>query len=205
MKALVVGISSFVLATVIACASNQAPRDATQLVDVHPCEKNPFLRSVGLFGGEQPELFAAGPDLRSDPPPIADDSTRVLNVTAVDHLRDPSAMPIINKCGSSLQIAGGGEVEVTILWDDQNCPVSFDEENPEDCHSRASFDFSLEGLGIREDLDAGTDPSAALREMLVIDAYFTRELQPEPRPLASQALVAPTSDVHLVVRVRRAT
>jgi len=163
------------------------------------------LRSVGLFGGEQPEFFLAGPDLRREPPPIADAATRVLDVSEVDNFRDPTAEPAIDRCGSRLQSTDDGEIEVTILWHDRNCPDSFDEEDSEDCHSRADFGFSPRDLGMQDLLERDENASDALERLLVVDAYFTQEVQPEKRHPATGVQSAPKSTVHLVVRVIRAS
>lgn len=205
MRALLVGIGLSLFAMVSGCASTSAPREASHGLAVHPCAKHPLMRAVGLFGGEQPEVFLTGPDLRTEPPLDADGSTRVLKVTGVHNLRDPSAQPLIDRCGSSLESTSKGDIEVTILWHDPNCPVSFDEEAPEDCRSRARFAFSPEELGVQEILVGSEDPTAALRRLLVVDAYFTREIQPEERHPATGVWVAPRSDLYLVVRLIRAS
>jgi hypothetical protein len=204
MRALLVGIGLSVLAMVGGCASTPAPREASHGLAVHPCAKHPLMRSVGLFGGEQPEIFLSGPDLRIEPPLDADGSTGVLKVTEVDSLRDPNAQPVIDRCGSWLELTSKGDIEVTILWNDRNCPASFDEDDPQDCRSRAWFAFSPEDLGVQEILANGEDQTAAFRRLLVVDAYFTREIQPEGRHPATGIRVAPRSDVYLVVRLIRA-
>jgi hypothetical protein len=210
MKTLLVCIILVILTHASGCTSTQAPREASQSpeasqgIAVHSCSKNPFLRSVGLFGGEQPEFFSSGPDIRREAPPSADHSTRFLNVTHVDNLSDPIAQPAIDRCGSWLQATGEGEIEVTIRWYDRSCPESFDDENQDACYSRARFTFLPEDLGIQEALVSSQDPNAALRRLLLVDAYFIRENQFEGRHPTSGVLATERSDVYLVVRVMRA-
>ena len=204
MRTLLVGISLVALAVASGCATTQVRAPANQGVAVHSCTKNPFFRSVGLFGGTQPEIFLAGADLRREPPPAANGLTRVLNVTAVDEFRDPDADPVIDKCRSWLQSIGEVEVELTILWHDRNCSdFSWDLDNPDDCRSRASFRFSLEDLGVKEILDPVEDLDAALRRLLVVDAYFTQEIQPAGRHPATGMPSPPKGNVHLVAHVIR--
>ena len=204
MRTLLVGLSLVALAVASACTTAQLRDEPTQGVAVHPCTKNPLLRSSGLFGGAQPESFLSGPDTRREPPPTVDSLTRVLNVTKVDSLEDPGAEPVIDKCGSRLQSIGEDEVGLTIQWHDRNCPDSFDEEDPIDCRSRASFRFSRSDLGMEEVLNRVEDPDAAIQKLLVVDAYFTREIQPTRRHPATHLPLPERSIVHLVVRVMRA-
>jgi hypothetical protein len=204
MRTLLVCIGLVVVAGTSGCTSTQAGREANDGVAVHPCPENPFLRSVGLFGGEQPEVFSSGPDLRSGPPPSVDESTRFLNLTDVDSMSGPLAQPVIDKCASSMQLVGEGEIEVTILWNDRNCPEWSDAEDLEDCGSRARFEFSSDDLGIREFLDSSQNPNSALRRLLLFDAYFTRVIQPEGRHSATGVRAMRWNDVYLVVRVLRA-
>jgi hypothetical protein len=201
VSALILGFGLVALFIETGCTTAQARGDVNQGLAVHPCSKSPFLRSVGLFGGEQPEIFLKGSNLRREPPPIAHGATRVLDVTEIDNLSDTSAEPVIDKCGSRMRSTRSGEVEVTILWRDDNCPFSFDEDHPDDCDSRATFSFSPEDLGVHEALASGEDPNSAVRRLLIIDAYFTREVQPEERHPATGVLTVPRSNVYLVVRV----
>jgi hypothetical protein len=203
-RTLLVCIGLVAVAGTSGCTSTHSGRAASEGVAAHPCSKNPFLRSVGFFGGEQPEVFSSGPHLRSEPPPSVDVSTRFLNVSDVDNLSDSLAQPVIDKCGSSLQLVDKGEVEVTILFKDQNCPGSFDEEDAEDCRSRARFGFSSDDLGIGDLLESSQDPNAALRKLLLVDAYFTREIRPEGRHSMTGVRSIRKNDVYLVVRVIRA-
>jgi hypothetical protein len=201
MRAFSLGIGLVVLFIGTGCTTTQARSDLDQGLAVHSCSKSPFLRSVGLFGGEQPEIFLKGANLRREPPPSADGATRVLDVTGIDNLKDTSAEPAIDKCGSWLHATRSGEIEVTILWRDHNCPFSFDEDQPDDCRSRATFSFSPKDLGVLEVLGRGEDPDSALRRLLIVDAYFTREVDPEERHPATGVPTVPRSNVYLVVRV----
>jgi len=127
-----------------------------------------------------------------------------LNVTRVDNLSDPIAQPAIDRCSSRLRSTGEGEIELTIRWRDRNCPVWFDEDDAEDCDSRTRFAFSAKDLGVEEILESSQDPDTALQKLLVVDAFFTRENQPEGRHPTTGVLTTPRSEVHLVVRVIRA-
>jgi len=178
MTSLLVALGLVTLAVASGCSTAPVRDEPDQRVVMHPCTKNPFLRASGLVGGVQPEIFLSGPDIRREPPPAVDSLTRVLNVTDVDNLRDPGADPVIDKCSSRLRSIGEDEIELTINWQDRNCPDSFDEEDTIDCRSRTSFRFSRMGLGIEEVLDRVEDPNAAIQTLLVVDAYFTQEIQP---------------------------
>ena len=204
MRALLVGISLVALTMASGCTTTEVRAQANQDVAVHPCTKDPFLRSVGLFGGTQPEIFLAGADLRREPPPAANRLTRVLNVTEVGEFRDPDADPVIDKCRSWLRSIGEAEVELTILWHDRNCSdFPWDLDDPGDCGSRASFRFSLEDLGMEEILDPVDDLDAALRRLLVVDTYFTQQIQSAGRHPATGVPSPPTVNVHLVAHVIR--
>jgi hypothetical protein len=183
-----------------------APAEANRDVALHACTKNPFMRAVGLFGGDQPEIFLTGTDLRHESPPAPDGLTRVFNVTEVENFRDPGADPDIDKCGSWLQSRGENEVELTILWQNRDCSTSFafDDEDSDDCSSRTSFRFSLEDLGMQEVRKKFENLDAALQSNLVVDAYFTQELQPDRRRSATGMPTPPTGVVHLVARLGRA-
>jgi len=203
MRTLLVGLGVVALAVASGCTTTQVRDEPNQGFAVHPCAKNPFLRSYGLFGGAQQEIFLSGPDIRREPPPAVDSLTRVLNVTEVDNLRDPGADPVIDKCSSRLGLIGEDEIEVTINWQDRNCPDPFDEEETFDCRSRTSFRFSRLGLGIEDALDGVEDPDAAIQTLLVVDAYFTQEIQPPGRHSATGMPLPEKGVMHLVVRVMR--
>jgi hypothetical protein len=204
LKTLQICICLIALAIASGCTTAPARDVASQGVAVYPCTKNPLLRSTGLFGGAQQEMFLSGPNIRREPPPAVGSLTRVLNVTEVDRLEDPGAEPIIDKCSSWLQSIGEDEVDVTIRWRDWNCPDSFDDEDQNDCRSRASFRFSHRDLGIEEVLDRFEDPDAAIQRLLVVDAYFTQEIQPTRRHSATGMPLPERGEMHLVVRVMRA-
>ena len=204
MKTLLIGICLVTLAVANGCTTAQVREVANEDVAVHPCTKNPLLRSTGLFGGAQPESFLTGPDIRRGPPPAANSLTRVLNVSGVDDLGDPGAQPAIDKCSSWVQSIGEDDVDVTIMWRDWNCPDSFDDEDQIDCRSRASFRFSRRELGVEEVLDRVEDPDAAVQGLLIVDAYFTQEIQPTRRHSATGMPLPERGVMHLVVRVMRA-
>lgn len=203
MNTLLVGISLVAIVVASGCTTDRVRVEAHQGVAVHPCTKNPLLRSTGLFGGTQSGIFLSGPDLRREPPPAVDGLTRVLNVTEVDNFRDLDAEPVIDKCGSRLQSMDENEVEVTIMWRDRNCPNVHDQEDSDECHSRASFSFTNEDLRMHETLDGAEYPEAALDRLLLVDAYFTQEIQPAGRHAATGMPTPQTGNVHLVVRVIR--
>ena len=201
MKTLLVWLSLVVFALAIGCTTAEARDEPYHGLDVHPCTNNPLLRSSGLFGRTQPEIFLSGPDLRQEAPPAADGATRVLNVTKVDYLEDPGAEPVIDKCSSSLQSVGEDEVEISVRWHDRNCPDTFDEEDLVDCRSRASFRFSRRDLGVQELGDRLEDSD--VQGSLIVEAYFTQQIRPPERHVATNMPLPERSVVHLVVRVMR--
>ena len=203
MRTLLLGLSWVALTVASGCTTGQGRNDPEQGVAVHACTKNPFFRASGLFGGAPLDIFLSGPDIRTGPPPAAGSLTRVLNVTRVDNLGDPGAEPVIDKCGSWLKAIGEDEVEVTIMWDDRNCPDSFDADLPSDCRSRARFRFSRSDLGIEEVLGRVEDREASIQRLLVIDAYFTQEIQPTGRHSATGMPLPARAIMHLVVRAIR--
>ena len=204
MRLLFVGLSMVALAVASGCTASKVRDESNQSVAVHPCTKHPLLRSSGLFGGEQPEIFLSGPDKRREPPPVVDSLTQVLNVTTVDNLGDPGAEPVIDKCRSRLKLVGDDEVRLTIMWNDQNCPDSFDDDDPTDCRSRAFFGFSLRGLGMEGALGRVEDFDAAIQKLLFVDAYFTQEIRPARREPSTLMPLRERSTTHLVVRLIRA-
>jgi hypothetical protein len=160
---------------------------------------------AGLFGGPQPEIFLSGPDLRREPISEVDGLTRVLDMTRVDNLRDPAAEPVIDKCSSWMQPIGEDEIELAIKWRDRNCTDSFDQEETIGCRSRATFRFSRRDLGMEEVLNTVEDlDAAAMQRLLVVDAYFTQEVQPRGHHSATGMPLPETGIVHLVLRVKRA-
>lgn len=195
MRGPVVGIRLIFLSVAIACASAEVYADANP-VDPHPCTNNPLVRSTGLFGGPQPEIFLRGPNLRREHPPEPDELTRVVDVTRLESLADPATDPFIDKCASALRPVGEGEVELTIFWQNRNCPDSFDFDfdEPEDCTSRTRFRFSVSHLGLREPLDDVVD-------RVMVDAYFTQRLEPEGRHPATGMPTPARGSVHLVARL----
>ena len=205
MRTLILGINLVALALSSGCTSAQVRDEPSQGVTVQSCMQNPFLRSSGLFGGEQPEIFLHGPDVRREPPPAVDSLTRVLNVSRVESLGDPGSDPFIDKCMSSLQSIDEDAVELTIRWNDRNCPYfDWDDDESSDCGTQASFRFSRGDLGMEEILDTFEDADAGLQKLLVVDAYFTQEIQPT-RPHPATGMPLPERGImHLVVRVVRA-
>jgi hypothetical protein len=189
MKTLLIGICLIVISVASGCTTTQVRDVAVQGVAVYPCTKNPLLRSAGLFGGAQPEIFLSGPDVRREPPPSADSLTRVLSATEVDSLGDPGAEPDIDKCSSWLRAIGEDEIELTIMWSDRNCTDSTDDEDHIDCRSRASFRFSRRDLGMEGVLDSVEDTSYAIQRLLIVDAYFTKEILPKGRHQRPACLV----------------
>jgi hypothetical protein len=207
MKMLLVGPYVLTLLLVSGCVTAPTPSAQVRGIAMHACEKNPFLRSSGLFGGAQPEIFLSGEDVRRESPPAADGLTRVLDVSEIKDLEDRSARPAIDKCASWLQSVGENEVEVTILWRNPICPDSFefDEEDTNDCRSRASFGFSLEDLGKHERNSSDGEAFAVDRSALMVDAYFVQEIRPERRHPESGLILPERGVVHLVVRLMRAS
>ena len=203
MRMLFIGLAMVVSAVASGCTTAQVRQEPDQGVAVHQCVKNAFMRPVGLFGGAQPEIFLSGPDIRKGPPPAAGSLTRVLNVTGVENLGDPGAEPVIDKCRSWMQPIGDDEVEITILWHNRSCPDSFDEEDTIDCDSRTRFGFSRSDLG-EELLGRAEGRQAGIQKLLVVDAYFTEEIQPTARHPEKGVLLPVKSTMHLVVRVMRA-
>ena len=204
MRTLFIGLSLVALGVSSGCTTAQFREETDQPVAVHPCTKNPFLRSSGLFGGAQPEIFLSGPDVRRGPPPAVDGPTRVLEVTEVDSLGDPGAELVIDKCSSRVESIDKNEVDVTIIWRDRNCPDSFDDEDQIDCRSRAQFKFSRSDLGVEEVFDRTEGRDAAIQKLLVVDAYFTQEIQPAGRHPTTGMPLSERVRIHLVVRVMRA-
>jgi hypothetical protein len=201
MRKTVIRVAMIVLSGTSAVAFDRTQGDSTCL-EIHACTKNRFLRSVGLFGGTQPEIFVEGPQLRMEEPPARDARTRVLDVTG---RLAPTAEAEIDKCGSWLEWSDGdGLVILTVLWDDRNCRSFAAGEDPRDCRSRARFGFSLPELGI-ENFPATRREQRALRERLaqefVVDAYFAWQTSPRERRLETATWKEATASVHLVVRV----
>lgn len=197
MSPLLIGLCLFALGVSSGCTAAHLHEEPDQRVAVHPCTKNSLLRSSGLFGGAQPEIFLSGPGIRREPPPAVDGLTRVLDVTEVDFLGDPGSQPVIDKCSSRVESIDKNEVDVTIIWRDQNCPDSFDDEDQINRRSRVQFKFSRSDLGVE-------GPDAAIQRLLVVDAYFTQEIQPARRHPATGMPLPERGRMHLVVRVMRA-
>jgi hypothetical protein len=203
MKILLVGSCLITLLLTSGCVTAPTPGEQTQRMAMHSCEKNPFLRASGLLGGSQPEIFLSGSDIRGDAPPAADGLTRVLNVSEAENLEDPSSRPAIDKCASWLQPVGEDEVKVTVLWQDRSCPDSFasDEEDTNDCRSRASFRFSLRDLARNERHSRDGEALAVDQSALVVDAYFVQEIRPARRHPESGLILPEKGVMHLVVRL----
>jgi len=193
MRSPTVGLQLIVLSVAIVCASAEVRAEANPGAP-HPCTNNPLIRSTGLFGGPQAEIFLRGTNLRREQPPAPDELTRVVDVTGLESLADPAADPFIDKCASALRPVGEGEVELTILWQNRNCPNSFDIDDPEDCASRTRFRFPLSNLGLSEPLDDFGD-------RVMVAAYFAQRLVPEGRHPATGMPTAVKGSVHLVARL----
>lgn len=201
MTTLLLRLCLIMFALASGCSTAQIRDETNQRFAMHQCTKNPFLRASGLFGGVQPEIFLSGPNVRNEPPPAANSLTRVLKVTGVENLGDPSADPIIDKCSSWLQRVDADEVKVTIIWNDRHCPDSIDDEDSIDCSSRASFRFSLRHLGMEEVLGRFESSDDAIQRLLAVDAYFLQEMQPARRHFATNMPLRQKSTMHLVVRL----
>lgn len=66
--------------------------------------------------GRQPDIFLAGPDTRNQKPPDTDALTRILDITSRNSMSNPTADPVIDKCGSWVQwVKREGLVKLTIL------------------------------------------------------------------------------------------
>ncbi|TDI34354.1 MAG: hypothetical protein E2P02_30560 [Acidobacteria bacterium] len=173
-------------------------------LEIHRCSNNPFTRSVGFFSGRQPEIFLKAPHTRNGPPPQTDELTRVMHVTKRKSLSNPTAVPVIDKCGSGLHWdEREGLVKLTVLWDERNCTVFSTPDEPPHCRTRAVFGFSLDELGIHE-FSSTKQARKALESRLerdfVADVYFSQQIRPRVRQ--ETGLWTPTAaEVHLVARI----
>ena len=175
--------------------------------EIHRCTNNRFTRSVGLFGGRQPEFFLEGPDTRtgSDLPRQTDELARVMDVTQRHSLSNPTAEPVIDKCRSWFRWdEREGLVKLTIFWDERNCTGYGTRDEPPDCRARAAFGFSLDELGIHEFPDTKQKRKALesrLERDFVADVYFSRQIRPRARRPDTGLWTPARAKVHLVARL----
>ena len=186
-----------------AFALNQSDKKEGAL-EIHRCSNNPFTRTVGFFNGQQPEVFLEAPHTRNEPPTQTDELTRVMHVTKRKSLSNPTAEPVIDKCGSWLRWdAREGLVKLTVLWDERNCTLFSTPDEPPHCRARAVFGFSLDELGIHEFSNTKQGRKALenrLERDFVADVYFSQQIRPRTR--RETGLWTPAAaEVHLVARI----
>ena len=174
-------------------------------LEIHRCTNNPFMRSVGFFRGPQPEVFLEAPHTRNEPPPQTDELTRVMDVSHRKSLSNPTAEPVIDKCGSWFHWdEREGLVKLTVLWDERNCAVFSTPDEPPHCGARTAFGFSLNELGIDEVPDTSQGRKALesrLERDFVVDVYFSQQIRPRARRPDNGLFGPTTAKVHLVARL----
>ena len=174
-------------------------------LEIHRCTNNPFTRSVGFFRGRQPEVFLKAPYTRNEPPPQASELTRVMDVSRRRSLSNPTAEPVIDKCGSGFHWdERAGLVKLTVLWDERNCTVFSTPDEPPHCRTRAVFGFSLDELGIHEFPDTKQERKALesrLQRDFVADVYFSQQIRPRARRPDTGLFGPAAAEVHLVARL----
>lgn len=208
MQRLTIIITAVLLIATGAFALDPSDKNEGAL-EIHRCTNNRFTRSVGLFGGRQPEFFLEGPDTRTgnELPRQTDELTRVMDVTQRHGLRNPTAEPVIDKCRSWFRWdEREGLVKLTIFWDERNCTGYGTRDEPPDCRARAAFGFSLDELGIHEFPDTKQRRKALesrLERDFVADVYFSRQIRPRARRPGTGLWTPATAKVHLVARLIR--
>ncbi len=208
MQRLTIIITAVLLIATGAFALDPSDKNEGAL-EIHRCTNNRFTRSVGVFGGRQPEFFLEGPDTRTrtgnDPRRQTDELTRVMDVTQRHGLSNPTAEPVIDKCRSWFRWdEREGLVKLTIFWDERNCTGYGTRDEPPDCRARAAFGFSLDELGIHEFPDTKQRRKALesrLERDFVADVYFSHQIRPRARRPDTGLWMPARAEVHLVARV----